>query len=138
MVSLPIWAGVYLIVVMIVFIAGFFSGHKQTFHEISGSVLSLLSICTLVVSLFNGFVASFLGWFVLPVTLIGLYWEYNRAEREIVFARIRLSEEVDLDEDEREFLLNFAIGLNALIVVPGYVCGVILSFNLLQNFLGGG
>ncbi|MCK5384771.1 MAG: hypothetical protein KAJ29_04285 [Alphaproteobacteria bacterium] len=137
LISMPLWAWLYLVLVLIVFIAGFFTEYKRDFYEISGSVLSLFSICALVVALFNPFVAVFLGWFVFPITVIGLYWEYSRSEREIVFARTRLAQEIDLDDDEREFLLNIAIGLNVLLVVPGYVAGLIICFNLLGNFLGG-
>ncbi|MCK5374727.1 MAG: hypothetical protein KAJ40_05540 [Alphaproteobacteria bacterium] len=137
MMMLPLWAGVYLALVLIVFISGFLTTYKHSFHEISGSVLSLFSICVLVLALFNVSVEMFLGLFVFPITAIGLYWEYSRAEREIVFARARLAEEIELDDEEREFLLNVAIGLNALIVVPGYVAGIIVCFNMAHSFLGG-
>jgi hypothetical protein len=131
LINMPIWAWLYLVLVLLMFIAGFFTEYKRDFNEISGSVLSLFSICALVVALFNSPVAAFLGWLVFPITAIGIYWEHNRAEREIVFARGRLSEEIELDDDEREFLLNVAIGLNALLVVPGYVAGMIVCFNMI-------
>lgn len=136
-INMPVWAGVYLILVLIVFISGFFTERSQGFHEISSSVFSLASICALVVALFNVQVAVFLGWFIVPITGMGLYWEYFKAERDLVFARLHLAEEIDLDDEEREFLLNIAIGLNALMVVPGYVAGLVLSFNLLGRVFGG-
>ncbi len=136
-VNMPVWAWLYLVLVLLVFIAGFFTEYKRSFGEIYGSVLSLFSICALVVAFFNQEVATFLGLFVFPITAIGIYWEHSRAEREIVFARSRLAQEIELDDDEREFLLNVAIGINALLVVPGYVAGLIVCFNLLENFLGG-
>ena len=120
--------------VLISFISGFLAPYKHSVYEISGSVLSLFSISVLVVALFNVSVETFLGWFVFPITAIGMYWEYNRAEREIVFARSRLAEEIELDDEEREFLLDIAIGLNALTVVPGYVAGIIVCFNMLNSF----
>ncbi len=137
LINMPLWAWLYLVLVLIVFIAGFFTEYKRDFNEISGSVLSLFSICALVVALFNPSVASFLGLLVFPITAIGIYWEHSRAEREIVFARARLSEEIELDDDERELLLNVAIGLNALLVVPGYVAGLIVCFNIIKSFSGG-
>ena len=137
LVNMPIWAWLYLVLVLLVFIAGFFTEYKRDYNEISGSVLSLFSICTLVVALFNSTVATFLGLFVFPITAIGIYWEYSRSEREIVFARGRLAQEIELDDDEREFLLNVAIGLNALLVVPGYAAGLIVCFGFFGNFWGG-
>lgn len=136
LISMPIWAWLYLVLVMLVFIAGFFTEYKRDFNEISGSVLSLFSICALVVAFFNSPVAVFLGWFVFPITAIGVYWEHSRAEREIVFARGRLSQEIELDDEEREFLLNVAIGLNALLVVPGYAAGMIVCFNAIKALFG--
>jgi len=137
LINMPLWAGLYLVLVLIVFIAGFFTKHDRDFNEIYSSALSLFSICALVVAFFNPSVAAFLSWFVFPITAIGLYWEFSRAERETVFARGRLAQEIELDDDEREFLLNIAIGINALIVVPGYVVGLLLCFNLLGCYLGG-
>ncbi len=133
LINMPIWAWLYLVMVLFVFIAGFFTEYKRDFNEIYGSALSLFSICILVVALFNTSVATFLGLFVFPITAIGIYWEHSRAEREIVFARGRLAQEIELDDEEREFLLNVAIGLNALLVAPGYVVGIIVCF----NFWGG-
>lgn len=84
--------------------------------------------------MFNVEIAQFLGLFLLPITAIGIYWEYSRAERETVSAKRQLAEEIDLTEEEQEFMLNIALGLNALVVVPGYVAGLILCFNMLTNF----
>ena len=136
LINMPIWAWIYLVLVLIVFIASMFTERKRDVHQISGSVFSLFSICALVVALFNPPVAGFLGWFVLPITAIGLYWEFSRAEQEIVVARARLAEDGELDDEEREFLLNIAIGLNALIVVPGYVAGLIVGYSMLRGFFG--
>lgn len=133
-VDMPVWAWLYLVLVMIVFVAGFLTGYKRSFYQIYGSVLSLFSICALVVALFNSVVAGFLGVFVFPITAMGLCWEYIRSEKELVFARARLAQEVDLDDEEREFLLNIAVGLNALMVVPGYVAGIIVCYNLFIGF----
>jgi energy-coupling factor transporter transmembrane protein EcfT len=134
-INMPIWAWLYLVLVLLVFVVGFFAEYKQRdFYEIYGSVLSLFSICTLVVALFHPSVVAFLGLFVFPITVIGIYWEHTRAEREIVFARARLAQEIELDDEEREFLLNVAIGLNALLVVPGYVAGLVVCYNVIKAF----
>lgn len=95
--------------------------------------MSLFSICVLSLALFNPIIADFLGLFLLPITAIGISWEFSRAERGTVTAKRQLSEEVDLSEEEQAFMLNLALGLNALVVVPGYAAGLILCFNMLTN-----
>ncbi len=125
--DMPWWASGYLLIVLGLFLAGFFTEKPRTHHEFIGSAMSLFSICTFVVCFFNPEVFQLFGLLVIPMVLIGIYWEFIRAVQETSYAREMLSEEGDLSKGEQDFLLNVAIGFNAMIVVPGYVAGVILS-----------
>ena len=113
------------------FVTSFFSEKSLNRHEISASLLSLISLFTFVVGFYNPPVIQFSGLLIIPMTLIGIYWEFTRAVQETGYAQDELAQEPDLSDGERAVLLNVAIGFNALIVVPGYVMGIILSFNVL-------
>lgn len=130
-VLLPWWGWGYLLFVLAMFVTSFFSEKSLDMNEVSGSALSLFSICVFVVGFYNPAIVQFLGVLIIPMTVIGIYWEFTRAVQETGCAQDELAHEPDLSEGEREVLLNVAIGFNALLVVPGYVLGVILSFNVL-------
>ncbi len=128
---LPWWGWVYLIFVLVMFIAGLFVKDAPDISELSSSIFSLFSICIFVVGFSNAYVTQFLGVFIVPMAVIGIYWEFTRAVRETGRAQNDLLVEKSLSEEERAMLLNIAIGLNALVVVPGYVMGIVLSFRVI-------
>ncbi len=132
-VMLPWWGWGYLLFVLLMFVASFFTDKSPKFNEISSSVLSLFSICVFVISFFNYQLIEFLGVLIIPMTLIGIYWEFTRAIIETKHAEVELANEVELDDSERKFLLNMAIGFNAVIVVPGYIIGMVLSIDVLRG-----
>ena len=125
--ALPWWATTYLVIVFGLYVAGVFSEKKRSHHEVIGSAMSLFSICTFTLCFFNTDLAKLFGLLVVPLTVLGIYWEFTRAVEETSYARKMLAEEGDLTEGEQDFLLNMAVGFNALIIVPGYLAGVILS-----------
>ncbi len=130
-IMLPWWGWVYLLLTLAVFVAGFFSEERLDLDELVGSSLSLFSICVFVIGFFNPQVVAFFGVLLVPMAGIGIYWEFIRANEETRRAEEELSREPDLDDGERALLLNVAVGFNALIVVPGYMVGVVLCFNML-------
>ena len=136
-ISLPWWGWAYLLLVLTMFVIGFFVRDSGFDADRSvASAFSLFSICIFVVGFFNPPLITFLGLFVIPMTAIGVYWEFTRAVRETARAQEELAGAHDLDDEERGFLLNMAIGLNALVVVPGYMMGIILSYHMIAGLLG--
>ncbi|PCI57093.1 MAG: hypothetical protein COB36_02145 [Alphaproteobacteria bacterium] len=130
-VVLPWWGWGYLLVVLTIFVTSFFSEKSLNMNEVSASAMSLFSICVFVIGFYNPLVVQFLGILIIPMTLIGIYWEFTSAIYETGNAQDELAREADLSDGERTLLLNVAIGFNALIVVPGYVLGIILSIYVL-------
>lgn len=130
-VVLPWWGWGYLLFVLTIFVTSFFSEKSLNMNEVSASAMSLFSICVFVIGFYNPLVVQFLGILIIPMTLIGIYWEFTSAIYETENAQDELAREADLSDGERTLLLNVAIGFNALIVVPGYVIGILLSFNVL-------
>ncbi len=128
---LPWWATGYLFIVFGLFVAGLFTEKIRSHHEIVGSVMSFFSISVFVVCFFDTGLREMFGLLFLPMTAIGLYWEFMRAVKETSYAREMLKDEGDLSDEERSFLLNVAIGFNALVVVPGYMMGVMLCLSVL-------
>lgn len=113
--------------VLVMFVVSFFSKEAPDVNELGASIFSLLSICIFVVGFSNPLITQFLGVFIIPMTGLGVYWEFTNAVRETETAQHELAGEKSLSEGDRALLLNVAIALNALVVVPGYVIGIVLS-----------
>ncbi len=134
-IMLPWWGWFYLFFVLLMFVASFFSHKKQNFNEIISSAFSLFTICVLVIGFFNFQIVNFLGVLIIPMTLVGIYWEFTRAVIETKEAEAELASEAELNDNERVFLLNIAVGFNALTVLPGYIIGIILSLDILRGLV---
>ncbi len=128
---LPWWAWAYLIIALIVFALGWTIEEMRTQNNVISSSLSLFTICTCVVGFYNPQIPEFLGLFLIPMVGIGIYWEIIRVEVEKKIALKMLEQDLALTDDERDFLLNTGLVFNALIIVPGYVMGLFLCFNVL-------
>ena len=136
-IDMPWWAWGYLFVVIGVFIASFFTPREISFDRLLASSCSLFSICTFVIAFFHPQIVQFFGLFLVPMTMMGIYWELISSADETSEAQAYLNKQNDMNDGERTFLLNIAIGLNALVVVPGYVVGILLSANVLRGFFIG-
>lgn len=132
-ITMPWWAGLYLLVALIVFAMSWSVDAARTHNNVVASSLSLFTICVSVLGFFNQEIAGFLGLMIIPMVAIGIYWEYTRSMRETVLAQNMLDEDPELSDQEKETLLNVAMIFNGLIIVPGYVTGLILCFNALSN-----
>lgn len=130
-ITMPWWGWGYLLFVMTMFISSLFTEKKLSTHEIIGSALSLFTICVFVTGFFNVFVSHFLGVMLLPMLAVGVYWEFSQAVLETSRAQGLLKDQNDLSDGERDFLLNMAIAFNGLVVVPGYVMGLVLCAEMI-------
>ncbi len=128
---MPWWAWLYLFIALIVFLLSLSVDEHSSGNKIFSSILSLFTICISVVGFFNIHVVDFLGLFIIPMVALGIFWEFTRSVQESEIAQKMLDSDPALSDEERNFLMNTAIAFNALIVVPGYVMGIVLCFNVL-------
>ncbi|MGH1457060.1 MAG: hypothetical protein ACRBDI_09785 [Alphaproteobacteria bacterium] len=128
---LPWWAWAYLFALLSLFFAGLFSGEERSFNRIISSAFSVFSINIFVIGFFNGFIIDLIGYLIIPMFMIGVFWEFTRANIETARAQSELEKEVELSEGERDFLLNTALLFNAVVIVPGYVAGFVLCLRVL-------
>lgn len=111
---------------------------KEDYIASISSVFSLISIVVLSFAFFHQPLADFFGFFVIPIVIVGISWEFTQAVKGTEKAEKILEDEQDLTEEERGFLVNAGIFLNALIVVPGYIMGLMLCYQFLSSLVGGG
>jgi len=135
--SLPWWAGLYLGIVFLMSAAGFMFSYQKDPAPALSDLLSTLCVFVFVMGYFHAPLALYFGWFLVPMVLMGIAWEYKRAIFETGLAERELEKEAELTENERRALINLAIALNGFVVVPGYVCGLVLCFNLMKSVLIG-
>lgn len=128
---LPWWAWIYLIIALAVFALSWTIEEMRSHNNVISSSLSLFTICICVVGFYNPQIPEFLGLLLIPMVAIGIYWEFTRVEVEKKIARSMLDQDLELTDDERDFLLNIGLVFNALIIAPGYIMGLVLCFNVL-------
>jgi len=110
---------------------------KEDYIASISSIFSLISIITLSLAFFHKPLADFFGFFVIPIVIVGVSWEFTQAVKGTEKAEKILKDEKDLTDEERGFLVNAGIFLNGLIVVPGYLMGLILCYKFLSSLVGG-
>ena len=129
---LPWWAGGYLFALMFLFVLSFMlDDDGRSFNRIVSSAFSVFSIHIFVVGFFNDFILDSIGYLIIPMFLIGVFWEYTRANIETKRAEEELAKELELSAEERDLFLTIAMGFNAIVIVPGYVAGFLLCFRVL-------
>ncbi len=129
---LPWWAWGYLLVLMTLFFAGLMADDEgRSFNRIISSCFSIFAIYIFVIGFFNSFILDAIDYLIIPMFLIGVFWEYTRANIETKRAEEMLEKEADLSEEERSLFIAIALGFNALIIVPGYAAGFLLCFRVL-------
>lgn len=129
--SLPWWAAGYLMVLLSFSVAGLINDLKHHPAGCVGSVMSLAFVFVFVIGYFHAPLAQHFGLLMLPMVVIGVAWEFTQAVQDTGRAEEELEKENDLDENEKTFLLNMATALNALLIVPGYVFGLKLCFDII-------
>lgn len=131
--SLPWWASGYLVLLFAFHAVALFDDFKKDIAASVGSLLSLLALNVFVIGYYSPPLAQHFGWLLIPMLLISIFWEFTRSVHDTELAEKELEKEKDLSEGERSFLLNMATALNALLIVPAYVFGVVLCFNMLTG-----
>ncbi len=120
-------------IVIGIYVVGLFLDEDADRAKRIVSIFSLLSICVCVSGFFNPVIAGFLGLLLVPIVVMGLYWEFVQAVRDTSKAQEEIEKDQELDEWERNALLNVGIALNAALVVPGYMFGVLICARLLSG-----
>lgn len=133
---LPWWAAGYICVVYAFSAVGLWEDWKNSPPLAVGGVLSLATITVFVFSYFNPTIAQHFGWLFVPMFVLGVLWEFTHAVRETERAQEELDAERELNEGEKNFLVNVAVGVNAILVVPGYVFGLKLCIDLILGLAG--
>ncbi|MCB1783846.1 MAG: hypothetical protein KDI13_07600 [Alphaproteobacteria bacterium] len=122
--QLPWWALVYLAFVFGFTVAGSSGRLKRNPVSIGLSIVSFGFIAVFVIGYFHRSVIDDIGWLVVPMVVLGIVWEFYLAVTETARAEEDLKDDPELTDEERRFLINFAVFMNALLVVPGYALGI--------------
>jgi hypothetical protein len=128
--ALPWWAGVYLLIYFGLNIVGAVSGLRENKISIVGDFMSFIFACFCVFAYVDAEFAHALGYWLVPMVVIGLGWEFSQAVRDSNRAETEMREEHDIPEEDRTFILNIGVGTGALIVLPAYMMGAKACFDL--------
>lgn len=136
MMVLPWWGSCYLFLVAVFFLIEIVSVISDDRAAAFGSFMSLACIIAFVLSYFNPFIAARFGILFFPMVVIGVAWEFVQSIKNTKLAQEELLAERDLSDHEKTFLINMATALNAILVVPGYVLGMKICYDMLMMSWG--
>lgn len=128
--SVPWWAVLYLVVLFSFTVAGIAEDWRRNPPGACSSAISCFFSIVFVIGYFNEMWAAKFGWVLIPMVIYGLMWEFYASVRESGQAEEELKTYDDLTDEEKSFLLNMAIVVNAMIVLPGYLAGLRLCVDL--------
>lgn len=134
MMVLPWWVSCYLFLVVVFFLIEIVTLIPEDRASAFGSFMSLVCIVAFVLSYFNPFIAARFGIMFFPMVVIGIAWEFVQSIKNTKLAQEELLEEKDLSENEKSFLINMATAMNAILVVPGYVLGMKICYDILISW----
>ncbi|MCB1682758.1 MAG: hypothetical protein KDI65_12600 [Alphaproteobacteria bacterium] len=128
--SVPWWASLYLVVLFSFTVAGIIEDWRRNPRGACASAISCCFSFVFVIGFFHPDWATKFGWVLIPMLIYGLMWEFYASVQESSEAEQELKSHDDLTEEEQTMLLNMAIIVNALVVVPGYMAGLKLCMDL--------
>jgi len=122
---MPWWAIAYLVVFILATIVGIFDDLKRPnkLRFIGGEILSVSFVILFVVGYFQEGFGKELGIYVFPMLIIGVVHELMAANRAIV----EESKDLNFTKKELVILNNIGLLLANILIVPGYVLGLMLG-----------
>lgn len=131
---LPWWAWLYLALAYLLWIGGIIDDYRDSpsLWRPAVSILSLLLITLFVFGCFSDIVAEAIGWYAPPLTLAVAGWEFWAARRD----RQMMEKEKGKDGSPSESTIRMALLVNALIVLPGILAGIKLSWEMISSHFG--
>ena len=136
-VSLPWWAILYLTLFLGLTLIGAATDYRDKKAAILGDFMSCGFACICVFSYFDISLAQSVGYWLIPMVLIGLAWEFASAVSDANFAEAEMKQERDITDEDRSLLLNLGISMGALIVLPACMMGAKVCFDLFFPPLAG-
>lgn len=133
MLALPWWAAGYLCVVYGFSAVGLWEDWWHNRVAAIGGFMSIATITVFVLSYHIPSIGAHFGYLFFPMLLIGVMWEFTQAVHETSRAQEELLNEIELNDGEKDFLVNMAVALNALLIVPGYAYGIKLCYDILTG-----
>ena len=122
---MPWWAIAYLVVFILATIAGVFDDLKRPnkLRFIGGEIVSAVFVVLFIVGYFQESLGEELGVYVFPMLVIGVIHELMAANRTLA----EESKDPNFTEKELGNLNNIGLLLASILIVPGYVFGLMLG-----------
>lgn len=126
--SIPIWAKIYWLILLIFYSAGNYSEYKDGERNIGViliDTISFLFISLFIIEYFDKNGVFKLGLWLIPMVVAGVSWEMYITHNEI--CKHENNPDPELSEIENKICNNIGLTISNLIVVPGYFVGIWLS-----------
>jgi hypothetical protein len=122
---MPWWAVAYLTIFVIFSIAGIFDDldRPNKIRYISGEIITAIFVFTFITGYYYEDIGDVLGMYVFPMLIVGVAHELFSAKRTLQDE----SKNPEYTERELFYLNNIGLLLANLLIVPGYVFGLMVG-----------
>lgn len=128
--AIPIWAKIYWLFPLVLFVAGNYYERKYEGREIWITIfdmISLVFISFFIIDYFNNKNESLIGFAVVPVTFLGAFWEIYITGKEL--RKNENNPDPEISKFGNAFCNYFGVIVGNIIVIPGYFLGLLQSYN---------
>jgi len=126
---MPEWAIAYLVFLALIVLISIIKDviDQRRLHYISAEFSSGVIGISFIIACWHQGLANTLNWFVIPMFIYSVSWD------QYALQHMKKSNYEDLSKQENEDMLKYSKLFAVLFVVPCYIAGLYLSYQLIQN-----
>jgi hypothetical protein len=136
--ALPWWAYLYMILLIGITFGGFAADQNLTIPVVIGHILTLLvSMICILVYCQPDFAKQLGAPLLAAMILYAMAWDFTQSVKDANRIEEEIKREGDLSDDERSALMNSGMLFGALLILPAYMMGVKVWFDLFTAGMAG-
>jgi len=126
---MPWWVIAYLVFLALIILISIIKDiiDQRRLHYIFAEFASGVSGISLIIACLHQGLASILGWFVIPMLIYSVSWD------QYALQHMKKPTYKDLSELENEDMHKYSKLFAVLFVLPCYIAGLYLSYQVIQN-----
>lgn len=127
--EIPIWAKIYWIFPVILCVVGNYYERKEESRKAWIIIFDIISVCFItlfIIDYFNDKSESIIGFGIIPITFIGIFWEVYITGKDL--QKHENNPDPEISNFANIFCNYFGVIVGNLIIIPGYFLGLTLSY----------
>lgn len=131
MMTIPWFAYIYLFIYGLLAIAGCFDNYRSRYKlwQQIIAILSSIFVVIYVVGFFHYRFGFTLRWFIIPMLLVGISWEFHEISTDLRL----INNNKEISPSERGAIYYLTLVITNIIIIPGYLAGIGLVYRIFHE-----